>query len=185
MATLAVMSCSETEKPAEQAPNGRIADSILEKATISMTSGGLKQAVIESDTLYIFEKEDSTSAFNIKVDFFNEQGIYQSTLTARHGLVRQKQKMFSVWGDVVAKNDSARLETQSLNWNSERNLITSDDFIRFERRGDVITGYGLEADSKLENVHILRDVKGRISDIPTSERELDSLESPDAKDEMP
>jgi LPS export ABC transporter protein LptC len=143
-----------------------------------MTSGGLRQALINADTLYVFEHEDSTIAVHVKIDFFNDAGIYQSTLTAKRGLVRQKQESFSVWGDVVVKNDTSRLETQSLHWDAKRSLITTDDFVRFERRGDVITGYGLEADNRLDNVKILRDVKGKISDIPTSEKALDSLETP-------
>jgi len=142
-----------------------------------MTSNGKRQAVIVADTLYIFEKEDSTTADNIKIDFYSEQGEYQSTLTAKHGLVRQKAEAFSVWGDVVAKNDSTRLETQSLHWSSQKNLIMTDDFVRLERRGDIISGYGMETDNKLEHVRILRDVSGRISDIPTSEKEIDSLDS--------
>jgi LPS export ABC transporter protein LptC len=155
----------------------RIPDSVLERATITMTSDGKRQAVMVADTLYVFEKEDSTLAANIKVDFYNDQGEYQSTLTAKHGLVRQKQETFLVWGDVVAQNDTTRLETQSMRWSSQRNLITTEDYVRLERRGDVVAGYGMEADNKLENVRILRDVSGRISDIPTSEKELDSLDS--------
>jgi LPS export ABC transporter protein LptC len=155
---------------------GKIPDSVMEKATIIMTSSGMRQAVIYADTLYVFEKEDSTTAYNIKVDFFNEQGIYQSTLTALKGLVRQKQQVFSVWGNVVVANDTSRLETQSLNWDTKRNLITSNDFVRFQRSNDVITGYGLEADSKLDNVRILRDVSGKVNNIPQNEGELDSLD---------
>lgn len=146
-----------------------------------MTSGGLRKALITADTLFIFEKEDSTAAAKIKVDFYNDLGIYQSTLTARRGLVRQKQESFSVWGDVVVKNDSASIESQSLFWDSKRNLITTDDFVRFQKRSDIVSGYGLEADSRLENVRILRDVKGRVSDVPSSERALDSLEKPESK----
>jgi LPS export ABC transporter protein LptC len=155
---------------------GKIPDSVMEKATIIMTSSGMRQAVIYADTLYVFEKEDSTTAQNVKVDFFNEQGLYQSTLTAQKGLVRQKQQIFSVWGNVVVANDTSRLETQSLNWDTKRNLITSNDFVRFERNKDVITGYGLEADSRLDNVRILRDVSGKMNNIPQNEGELDSLE---------
>jgi LPS export ABC transporter protein LptC len=170
------ISCAQTEKPGGQVQEMKIPDSILEKATIIMTSAGLRRAVIVADTLYVFEKEDSTSARRVKVDFYNDKGQYQSTLTADRGLVRQKQEAFSAWGNVVVKNDSARLESQSLNWDTKRSLITTDDFVRFERRNDIIMGYGLEADSKLENVRILRNVQGRMSNLPSTEKELDSIE---------
>jgi LPS export ABC transporter protein LptC len=160
-------------------------DSILEKATITLTSSGYRQAIINADTLYIFEKQDSTLASNVKINFFNEKGEYQSTLTARQGLVRQKREAFSVWGDVVVQNDTSKLETQSLHWDTHRNLITTDDFVKFTRGGDVITGYGLESDSRLNNVRILRDVKGRITNIPKTEQGLDSLETPKKKEQIP
>jgi LPS export ABC transporter protein LptC len=149
---------------------------VLEKATIVMTASGLRQAVIYADTLYVFEKEDSTTAQNIKVKFYNEKGIFQSTLTAKRGLVRQKLQVFSVWGNVVVENDTSKLETESLNWDARRNLITSNDFVSFQKGKDIITGYGLEADNRLANVRILRDVTGRVHDVPRSESELDSLD---------
>jgi len=150
-----------------------------------MTSSGLRRAVINADKLFIFEKEDSSTAINIRVDFYNDLGIFQSTLSAKHGLVRQRKEAFSVWGDVVVKNDSSRLESQSLFWDTGRNLITSDDFVRFERRNDIITGYGLEADTRMENVRILRDVKGRVTDVPQSEEGLDSLDNPNTDGARP
>ena len=143
-----------------------------------MTTSGLRQAVIYADTLFVFQKEDSISARNVKVDFYDDRGAYQSTLTAKQGLVRQKLQSFSVWGNVIVQNDTSRLETESLHWNSKLNLITTDDFVRFQRNGDIITGYGMEADNKLQNVKILHNVKGSIKEIPKSEQELDSLEKP-------
>jgi len=168
--------CSQTERKSIQEVSGRIPDSVMEKATIILTSSGLKQAIIYADTLLVFEREDSTLARAVKVDFYNDKGEYQSTLTSKEGLVRQKKQQFSVWGNVVVENDTARLETESLNWDPQRNLIYSDDFVKLNRHGDVISGYGMEADDKLSNVRILRDVKGEIKDVPNSEDELDSLE---------
>jgi len=182
---LAAMACSQTSKQTEQQITGKIPDSILENAAITMTSAGLKRAIIWADTLYIFEKEDSSTAIVVKADFYNDSGQFQSTLTAKRGLVRQKRETFTVWGDVVVANDTSRLETQSLDWDTKRGLITTDDFVRFQRRDDVVTGYGMEADSKLENVRILRDVKGRITDIPQSVEELDSLDQSQNESKVP
>ena len=106
-------------------------------------------------------------------------------LPAGAGLVRQKRETFTVWGDVVVANDTSRLETQSLDWDAKRGLITTNDFVEFQRRDDILTGYGMEADSRLENVRILRDVKGRISDIPQSEEAIDSLDSPRKESQVP
>lgn len=159
--------------------------SILENATIVLTTEGKKDAVIYADTLISFEDEDSTIAKVVKVDFYDENGGYRSTLTSDEGLVRQKKKEFSVWGNVVVENDTARLETQSLHWDPFTRLITTDDFVKFRRGKDIITGNGMEADNRLENVRILHNVRGEFIDVPKSEEELNQLEGEPEKAEEP
>lgn len=150
-----------------------------------LTSAGFREAVIYAETLMVFEKEDSTLAKGVRIDFYDEKGKYQSTLTAQNGLVRQKLQKFAVWGNVVVVNDSSRLETESLYWNPKSKLITTDDFVRLERNGDVVTGYGLEADNRLQSVRILRDVKGKVINLPQTEEELDQLEGEEAQEVAP
>jgi len=171
-----VFSCSSPEEKPEQVFEGKVPSSILQDATIVLTTEGKKDAVIYADTLVSYEEEDSTIAKVVKVDFFDENGDYRSTLTSDNGLVRQKRKEFSVWGNVVVENDTARLETHSLRWDPVSRLISTDDFVRFRRGRDILTGYGMEADNRLENVKILRDVKGEFIDVPSSEEELEELE---------
>ncbi len=177
--------CSRTDKAPGTPSSARVPDSILEKAKIILTSAGKRQAVITADTLFVYDKEDSTIAKNVKVDFYNDNGEYQSTLTSKEGLVRQKKQAFSVWGDVVVENDTARLDTQSLNWDPEKNLITTQDYVKLNRNGDIITGYGMEADNRLSDVRILSNVSGKIKEVPQSEQALDSLERGKSKEEIP
>ena len=182
---IVTVSCSNLDEKRKEQSTVKFPDSIIEKANIVLTSEGKREAVIDADTLIVFDKEDSTIAKNVKVDFYDENGIYRSTMTARDGLVRQKQQYITAWGDVVVASDSSRLLTQSLKWDPLRKLILTDDFVELHRGRDVVTGYGMEADNKLENVRILRDVKGKISEIPQSEQELDSLEGKPEKEIIP
>ena len=177
--------CSKTERQPEEPLDEKIPDSVIQNAAIALTSEGLKEAVIFADTLTVFDREDSTIAVGVKVDFYDENGDYRSTLTSKEGLVRQTRREFWVRGDVVVVSDSSRLETESLKWDPVQKLITTDDFVRLHRGKDIITGYGMEADSRLENVRILRDVKGSITDIPQSEEELDELEGDENREELP
>ena len=180
-----VAACSRSERQPEEPSDEKIPDSVIQNATISLTSEGMKEAVIFADTLIVFDREDSTVAIGVRVDFYDENGEYRSTLTSKEGLVRQTRREFSVWGDVVVISDSSRLETESLKWDPVQKLITTDDFVRLHRGNDIITGYGMEADSKLEHVRILRDVKGSITDIPQSEEELDELEGDQGREKLP
>jgi len=185
LGSILTVSCSNLEEKPKEQSMVKFPDSIIEKANIVLTSEGKREAIINADTLIVFDKEDSTIAKNVKVDFYDEDGNYRSTMTSKEGLVRQKQQYFTAWGDVVVDSDSSRLLTQSLLWDPLRKLILTDDFVELHRGKDVLTGYGMEADNKLENVRILRDVKGRISEIPQSEQELDSLEGEPEKEIVP
>jgi LPS export ABC transporter protein LptC len=180
-----VVACSRTERQPEQPLDEKIPDSVIQNATIALTSEGIKEAVILADTLIVFDQEDSTIASGVKVDFYDENGEYRSTLTSKKGLVRQTRRELSVWGEVVVVSDSSRLETESLRWDPVQKLITTDDFVTLHRGGDVVTGYGMEADSRLEHVRILRDVTGSITDIPQSEEELDELEGDEDRGGLP
>jgi len=77
---------------------------------------------------------------------------------------------------VVVENDTTRLDTESLRWDPVTRLITTDDHVKFRRGKDIITGDGMEADNRLENVKILRNVQGEFIDVPRTEDELDELE---------
>jgi len=179
------MACSDLEdKPKEQSTE-RIPDSIIETANIVLMSEGRREAVINAARLIVFDQEDSTIATDVKVEFYDEKGVYRSTLTANEGLVRQKRQELTVRGDVIVISDSSRLETQSLKWDPIGKLITTDDFVKLNRGGDIVTGFGMEADNKLENVRILRDVKGKIIDIPQDEEGLDSLEGDREREAVP
>jgi LPS export ABC transporter protein LptC len=173
---LFALSCGSQENGSEKTSNESAPSSILEDATITLTTEGRKDAVIFADTLISFEETDSTIAKVVKVIFYDENGDYRSTLTSREGLVRQKTKEFLVWGDVVVENDTAKLETQSLLWDPSTRLITTDDFVKFRRGNDLLTGYGMRADNRLENVKILKDVRGEFIDVPKTEEELDEVE---------
>lgn len=183
--SLSLFACSDLDDKPREASTERIPDSVIETANIVLMSEGNREAVINAGRLVVFDKEDSTLAYDLKVDFYNEKGEYLSTLVSNEGLVRQKRQELTVWGDVVVTSDSSRLETQSLTWDPLRKLITTEDFVTLHKGGDVVTGYGMEADNRLQNVRVLRGVKGRISDIPSSEEELDSLEGDSGREVVP
>lgn len=177
--------CADIEETSQSTESERFPNSVLEKASVTLTTEGRKEAIIFADTLFVFDREDSTVAVNVKVDFFDEEGNYKSTLTSEDGLVRQERQRFSVWGDVVVKNDTTRLETESLEWDPDSRLITTDDFVKVTRGKDIVTGYGMEADSRLENIRILKDVQGTFSDVPRNEDDLNRLEGEPEPEEIP
>jgi len=185
LASILIFACADIEDNSQRSEQESFPNSILENANITLTTEGRKEVVIFADTLFVYDQKDSTTAVNVKIDFFDEHGNYNSTLTSKEGLVRQQRQEFSVWGDVIVENDTTRLETESLQWNPDLRLITTDDFVKVTRGEDIVTGYGMEADSRLENIRILNDVKGTFSDMPRTEEDLNRLEGEQAPEDIP
>jgi hypothetical protein len=61
--------CADTEQRPREPADEKIPDSIIYDATVALTSEGKKEAVIYADTLSVFDREDSTAARGVKVDF--------------------------------------------------------------------------------------------------------------------
>ena len=56
------------------------------------------------------------------------------------------------------------LETESLVWVEKLEEIHTEDFVRFIKGEDILTGYGFRSDPDLKNVEIMKDVKAFIRD---------------------
>lgn len=100
-----------------------------------------------------------------KVEFYDELGNLQSTLTADSGQYYDTSHDMLAYGDVIVVTvDGDRLETDSLRYLNEEDKIVNNCFNRLTRGNDLITGYGLECDHNLSSVDIKRDVEGRFVD---------------------
>ncbi|MCP4581162.1 MAG: LPS export ABC transporter periplasmic protein LptC [candidate division Zixibacteria bacterium] len=173
IATMAFLACTEPEPPQQNVADENYPDSRLDDATIVFTKDGKQNITIEAEHIDRWVREDSTEADTIKVLFFDDQGGQKSTLTANRGLIREKSEKVAMFGNVVAINeDSTVLKTESLFWDPETGLITTDDYVEIEKTdGDLLTGYGLKADRNLQELEILSDVAGKVTDVAEQEKE--------------
>jgi LPS export ABC transporter protein LptC len=102
---------------------------------------------------------------NPVIEFYNKEGARQTTLVSENGEYSEETRNMVAWGNVVVETvDGDVLETDSLFWNSDRDRILSNSFVKLTRGRDVVTGYGLECDPKLTSVDIKRDVAATIRD---------------------
>jgi LPS export ABC transporter protein LptC len=138
-------------------------DQQMKNARIMLYNKAVLTADIRADYIEKYEKQDSTLAWKLDVRFFDSSGALISTLVADSGLVREKTNFMAANGHVVAVNeDSSRLETEQLNWNSRTNLVETDKFVTIIQKGDTLTGYGLEADQRLKKIKIKKQVRGKL-----------------------
>jgi LPS export ABC transporter protein LptC len=102
---------------------------------------------------------------NPRIEFYDEAGILRTTLVSEQGEYLQGTRDMLAYGNVVVTTvDGDVLETDSLRYLNKEDKIVSDSFVKLTRHNDVITGYGLEADNRLNSVDIKRDVRARIID---------------------
>lgn len=106
-------------------------------------------------------------ARDVTIDFYDSGGRKYSRLTAREGTVQQPQNDMEARGKVVVTTtDGVRIETESLRFLNRQGKIVSDEFVRLERNGDVVTGVGFESDPSLEHFRIRREVRATVQSSP-------------------
>ena len=83
---------------------------------------------IKAGLIKKYEKQDSTLAWNLEVFFYDTTGTQKSHLVSDSGLIREETNLMDVYGDVrVISNDSAKLYSQHLNYNSGKNHQYRED----------------------------------------------------------
>ena len=98
----------------------------------------------------------------VRVEFLNADLSIENTLTAKSA-VRSQEKSIIVARDSVvmhsAKNET--LETEELTWDERTAKIRTDKFVKITRPGEIIYGFGLEAEQDFSYWKILVP-KGKI-----------------------
>jgi LPS export ABC transporter protein LptC len=80
----------------------------------------------------------------LKLIFYNKEGIIESFLTAKKGISYQAQKITEVSEDVVVRNNKGeKLNTELLTWDQNKQLIYTDKFVKITTEKEIITGDGL------------------------------------------
>ncbi len=165
---LAIAGCSrEDGGSTEQGlfDSSSVPDSDINRATIYTYEGGRVSSRIIADRIVQFDTRDSTVAYQLDVDVFDSTGAVQSHLVGDSGIITEQQSRLAAYGDVVlTSSDSTILETERLYWNSRTDSIYTDAFVTITKDGDILSGYGLQADPNLGSIKILRSVSGQMQD---------------------
>lgn len=163
---IALVGCKDDQNPQTRSSenDSLLPDSDMEGARIYMYDRSIVTAEINAKRVRKFESLDSTMAYVLKIDLFNDQGEVISQVVGDSGLIRESTEDLHMYGHVVVITDNqSRLETDSLYFDPQTDSIYTDEFVRISRPGDTLTGWGLQADRALNGLRILRQVSGTIS----------------------
>lgn len=140
-------------------------DSEVSGARIYLYDKGKVTSEIFSEKIFKFENKDSTAAYKLDIDILDSLGNVSTHVVGDSGFIRETKGFLNIFGNVVVvTDDSTRLETEYLWWDSNTDRIKTDAFVRITRGEDVITGWGLDADNRLKDFKILSQVSGTITD---------------------
>lgn len=128
------------------------------------TAEGVRRWTLTSDRMRKYADQEEVELDEPRMEFYRD-GIYYSTLTARHGRANlDGRSMFAQGGVVVVTADGRRLETEELRYDNGTGRITNTVFNRFTRGSDVVTGYGLDASPGFEHFELRERVAADVSD---------------------
>ena len=147
---------------AQELPSQEVRDFSLEES-----DSGTPEWILRSGYAATYDARGVIVARGVAIDFFDSKGVKYSHLTAKEGEIKRPSNDMEARGDVVVTTtDGVRIQTQSLRFLNHERRIVSDDFVRLERRGDVVTGIGFESDPSLEHFAIKREVRAQVQSSP-------------------
>ncbi|MCH7773775.1 MAG: LPS export ABC transporter periplasmic protein LptC [Bacteroidetes bacterium] len=122
-------------------------------STIFFTDSGRTRAILNAGHLKVFSKNRETLLdSNIRIDFYNNEEIHTTTLTAKRGRVDELTNNLYAIDSVVAVNDSGIvISSDEMMWRNKDRKIVSDKYVTIVSPNEIIEGYGFESDQNLRN----------------------------------
>ena len=95
---------------------------------------------------------------NVNVDFFDDYEQHTTNLISQIAEVDERTNFMTAIGNVIVVSDSGvTLYTDTLMWNSEKELIYTDDpIILTTEKNDTLYGIGFESDVSMDHWKILQ-----------------------------
>lgn len=99
----------------------------------------------------------------MNIDFFDDSLRVISHLSARYAVQDIRTKTWEARDDVVVVNRKGeQLNTEKLVWDEQKELLSSDRFVKITTAEEIIFGDGFEANQDFSRYRIF-NVKGRIT----------------------
>lgn len=131
---------------------------IAENIEVLYSDSAVIRFILNAPKLKIFEDEEDPhkefpEGFTIKQ--FNQNKKITSSIKADYGKHYEKKSLWELRQNVIAvteNNDT--LLTDILFWDEEKDIIYSDQFVKFIKKEKIITGIGFESDLQMKKWHI-------------------------------
>jgi LPS export ABC transporter protein LptC len=163
LALVLAAGCGERHELAPSGQSGALPDQEVEDFAITETDAGTVEWKLYAQQAAMFDVRNTITAHGVRVDFYDDKGKQSSRLTAREGEINQVSRDMTARGNVVILNsDGTRMSTQSLRFLNREQKIVSDELVRVEQKGNVLSGVGFESDPNLKHYQFRTQVTGTV-----------------------
>ena len=184
VAVAGAVACSSKKQPpvATHSPLADSADQVMYGARFNLTDKGLQRAQLESDTAYFFEDNTRIELERVHTTFFTATGAKNAVLTSDRGTYNSRtSNMIARKNVVVVSDDGRRLTTPELNYNQQRNEISSDSAFVMTEPNRRLEGIGFRSDPDMKNIRILKGASAMARGVSTQPAPVTAPPPPPAK----
>lgn len=156
------ISCENDEKEVETVLSSRLGKEETRDVEITYTVGGKTRSILKAPVMLRIQDTVPFVEFpkSIKADFYNEEGVVESFLSAGYGRYRENQGVIFIRDSVIVINrfKGDTLYCRELYWDRHR---TGREFytqkpVRIRTPTQVIDGVGMESDQDFRDWQILQ-----------------------------
>jgi len=160
---LGIAGCGGSPRMSSVPTTGELPDQEVSDFEATETDQGALQWKMYARSAATYRARNTVVARGVRIDFFDEKGERASTLTAREGEMNDLSHDMIARGDVVIQTtEGTRMTTDQLRFLNRMQRIQTESFVRVDRRGDVLTGWGFESDPELKDFQFKRQVKATV-----------------------
>lgn len=164
LAVCAMLSgCSPSKRVGAAAVAGDLPDQETSDFVLTETDKGHPVWTLYARSAAIYNARNEIVGRGVRVDFFDDNGLRSSQLTAREGRIMQQTRDMTASGNVVMRTaEGTRMTTEELQYSNSTNRILSDKRVRVEKSGDVLEGTGFESDTELRHFEFKQRIQATI-----------------------
>lgn len=117
---------------------------------------------LSSKKAKVYNKKGLIKITGVNLNFYKNNKV-DTTIVSKFGEIYEEKKLLTAITNVVlTTEDGTILYTDILNWDENKNLLYTDEFVKIvKKNGDIIRGIGLEADHNLEKLVIKKNAIGK------------------------
>lgn len=143
--------------------SGQLPDQEVSDFVVTETDQGQLEWKMYAPSAATYRARNTVVARSVRIDFYDEKGSRSSTLTAQEGEMNDLTHDMTARGNVaIQTTEGTRMTTDHLQFSNKRQRIQTESFVRVDRHGDVLTGWGFESDPNLRDFQFKRQVKATV-----------------------